>query len=194
MIRSANPEGLPVSHAPPPLSRRAAFGRAFEAATGVVATVVLASACRLSPYHFAGGGLPPNIRTIAVLPFDNQTPIPELQTLLFDSMRTGLSQRLNLRDASETKADAIVRGAIVKYDADVPIGYSADPRQATQARRQLQLVVDVAIIDQSSGRTIFERKGLTVKADYSERAENQGRTQAVQQVVTDIIEGAQSQW
>lgn len=170
------------------MTRRAAVLRAAAAA------VSLASACRFSPYHFAGGGLPPNIRTIAVLPFDNQTPIPELQRDLYDAMRTQLQRRLNLRDASEAKADAIVRGAIVKYDADVPIGYSADPRQATQARRQLQLVVDIAIIDQSSGRTLFERKALTVKADYAERQEPAGRLQAVQQVITDVIEGAQSQW
>ncbi len=153
-----------------------------------------AVACRLNPYHFAGGGLPPNIRTIAVLPFDNQTPIPELQRDLFEVMRIRLREKLNLRDASEAKADAIVRGAIVKYDADVPVGYSADPRQATQARRQLQLVVDVAIIDQSSGRSLWERKALTVKSDYPERDEASGRAQAVLQVVNDVIEGAQSQW
>lgn len=170
------------------ISRRVVIRRGL-----VAAAAALAGACRFSPYHFAGGGLPPNIRTIAVLPFDNQTPIPELQRDLFDAMRTTLFSRLNLRDASENKADAIVRGAIVKYDADVPIGYSAGG-QTTQARRQLQLVVDVAIVDQSSGRTLFERKALTVKADYAERAEAQGRLQAVQQVVTDVIEGAQSQW
>ena len=158
-----------------------------------IAAVVLAGACRFSPYHFAGGGLPRNIRTIAVLPFDNQTPIPELQRDLFDVMRTQLLQRLNLRDASEAKADAIVRGSIVKYDADVPVGYSAGG-QSTQARRQLQLVVDVAIIDQATGRTLYERKALTEKADYAERQEANGRAQAVQQVVTDLIEGAQSQW
>ncbi|HEY0777529.1 MAG TPA: LPS assembly lipoprotein LptE [Gemmatirosa sp.] len=163
--------------------RTVAFGAALTAV----------SACRLSPYHFAGGGLPPNIRTIAVLPFDNQTPIPELQRDLFDAMRTQLFTRLNLRDASENKADAIVRGAIVKYDADVPVGYAAGG-QSTQARRQLQLVVDVAIIDQSTGRTLYERKALTEKADYAERQEVSGRQQAIQQVVTDLIEGAQSQW
>lgn len=170
--------------------RRAFIGRGLLAA----AVLATASACRFSPYHFAGGGLPPNIRTIAVLPFDNQTPIPELQRDLYEAMRTRLRDKLNLRDASETKADAIVRGAIIKYDADVPVGYSADPRQATQARRQLQLVVDVAIIDQSSGRTLYERKALTEKADYAERQEAAGRAQAVQQIITDVIEGAQSQW
>lgn len=155
---------------------------------------VAAAGCRYSPYHFAGGGLPRNIRTIAVLPFDNQTPIPELQSELYTAMRTALRDRLNLRDASDAKADAIVRGAIVKYDADVPVGFSASPREATQARRQLQIVVDVAIIDQSSGRTLFERKGLTQKADYAERQESTGRSEAIRRVINDVIEGAQSQW
>lgn len=158
------------------------------------AAVVALAACRLSPYGFAGGGLPANIRTIAVLPFDNETPVPELQRELFDAMRRELQNRLNLRDASETKADALVRGTIVKYDADVPIGFSADPREANSARRQLQLVVDISIVDQNTGRTLWEKKGLTAKGEYAERNEAAGRRQAIEEVIADIIEGAQSQW
>jgi hypothetical protein len=150
--------------------------------------------CRLSPYKFAGGGLPRNVRTIAILPFENQTAVPDLQRELFESLRTTLQRRLNLRDASESRADAIVRGSIVKYDADVPIAFSADPRAANQARRQLQLVVDVTIIDQASGRTLWERRGLTAKGEYAERNEAAGRRQAIDQLLSDIVEGAQSQW
>ena len=159
------------------------------------ATLALgAAACSLSPYKFAGGGLPRNIRTIAVLPFDNQTAVPDLQRELFDRMRRALQSRLNLRDAAEARADAIVRGAIVKYDTDVPIGFSADPRRANQARRQLQLVVNVSIIDQASGRTLWERAGLTAKGEYAERNEVSGRQQAIDEILNDIVEGAQSQW
>jgi hypothetical protein len=150
--------------------------------------------CRLSPYRFAGGGLPANIRTVAVLPFDNQTSTPDLQREIFESMRRTLLNRLNLRDASEARADAIVRGTIVKYDIDVPVGFSADPRQSASARRQLQLVVDVAIIDQASGRTLWERKGLASKGEYAERNENAGRRLAIEQLLNNIVEGAQSQW
>jgi hypothetical protein len=153
-----------------------------------------AGACRLSPYKFAGGGLPRNVRTIAVLPFDNQTAVPDLQREIFESLRSTLQRRLNLRDASESRADAIVRGAIVSYDADVPIAFSADPRAANQARRQLQLVVDVTIIDQASGRTLWERKGLSAKGEYAERNEPAGRRQAIDEILSDIVEGAQSQW
>lgn len=160
----------------------------------VVACLTLAPACRFIPYSFAGGGLPPHIRTIAVLPFENDTPVPELQREVFEAMRRELFNRLNLRDAAEAKAHAVVRGTIVRYDIDVPIGFSADPSQATSARRQLQLVVDVQIVDQTNGRTLWERKGLTAKGEYAERSEAAGRRQAIDEIIADIIEGAQSQW
>jgi hypothetical protein len=168
--------------------------RALAAAAALAVATGGASACRFSPYKFAGGGLPRNVRTIAVLPFDNQTAVPDLQRELFESMRSTLQRRLNLRDASEARADAIVRGAIVRYDTDVPIAYSADPRAANQARRQLQLVLDVTIVDQASGRTLWERRGLTAKGEYAERNEAAGRREAIDRLLTDIVEGAQSQW
>jgi Lipopolysaccharide-assembly len=160
----------------------------------LLASVCALGACMLSPYHFAGGGLPRNIKTVAVLPFDNQTPVPELQRELLDAMRRQLESRLSLREAAEAKADAIVRGTIVKYEVDVPIGYSSDPQQANSARRQLQLVVDVTILDQSSGKPLWERKGLTAKGEYAERDEAGGRRQAIERVINDVVEGAQSNW
>ena len=178
-------------------AERRPAARGWRRARGValrVAVALLVVGCRFSPYSFAGGGLPSNIRTIAVLPFDNETPVPELQRELFESMRRELQGRLNLRDASETRADAIVRGVIVRYDADVPIAFSSNPQQVTNARRQLQLVVDVSIVEQSTGRTLLEKKGLTTRGEYAERNEAQGRREAIQKVITDIIEGAQSQW
>lgn len=159
-----------------------------------VAALVAVAGCRFSPYTFAGGGLPSNIRTIAVLPFDNETPIPELQREMFEAMRRTLQNRLNLRDAAEARADALVRGTIVRYDADVPIAFSATPGQVSNARRQLQLVVDVTIVEQATGRTLWEKKGLTTKAEYAERNEAQGRREAIEKVINDVIEGAQSQW
>jgi hypothetical protein len=146
------------------------------------------------PYGFAGGGLPSHIRTIAVLPFDNETPVPELQREIFELLRRQLQGRLGVRDASEARADAVVRGRILRYDADVPVGFSADPNQATTASRKLQITVDVEIVDQTTGRTLWERRSLTADANYSERGESAGRRDALERLVNQVIEGAQSQW
>lgn len=155
--------------------------------------LVLLGACGIK-YGFAGGGLPSNIRTMAVLPLENQTASSEVQRELFEQMRRELQRRLGVRDASESRADALVRGVIQSYEADVPVAISADPNQAVSSRRRLQIVVDVEIVDQTSGKVLFQRKGLRGEGDYAQGAEQDGRRQAIQRIVNDIVEGAQSQW
>jgi hypothetical protein len=86
--------------------------------------LLLAGAC-VPRYGFVGGGLPPHIRTIAILPFENETPAPELQRELLEAMRRDFQPRLGVRDAPQERADALVRGIIRTYDVDVPVGYSA---------------------------------------------------------------------
>lgn len=159
---------------------------------GIVATLATLG-CGVH-YGFAGGGLPSNIRTMAVLPFDNQTTSPDVQRELLDVMRQELQHRLGVRDASESRADAIVRGVISGYDADVPVAVSANPAQAVTARRRLQITVDIEIVEQDNGRVLFQRKGMHGEGDYDESAEAKGRQQAIEKIVNDIVEGAQSQW
>jgi len=113
---------------------------------------------------------------------------------LTDALRTKLHDRLGLRDASEAKANAIVRGTIQRYEIDIPIGYSANNKQSTTARRMLQLVVDIEMIDQVTGKTLWQRKRLLAEGQYEERGEATGRKDAIDRIVNDVIDGAQSQW
>lgn len=156
----------------------------------MVVTLLLAGCI----YGFAGGGLPPHVKSVAVLPFDNQTPDPQLQRQIHDQLRREVEGRLGLREATEAKANAIVRGKIVRYDADIPVAYSSNPSQASSADRKLQITVDVEIVDQTTGRTLWSRKGLMEEGTYSERSEADGRRQAIDKLVSDVIAGAQSQW
>ncbi|MEP6999667.1 MAG: LPS assembly lipoprotein LptE [bacterium] len=131
---------------------------------------------------------------MAIQPFDNETPTPELQKEIFETMRKELQPRLGVRDAPEGRADAIVRGVVRAYDVDVPTGYSANPSQAVTSRRRLQITLDVQIVDQTNGKTIWEKKGLRAEGEYAERDEVAGRRDAIKRIVNDIVEGAQSQW
>lgn len=157
-------------------------------------SLVLVALTACIPYGFTGGGLPSHIRTVAIVPFENQTATPELPRELTDALRTRLHDRLGLRDASESKANAIVRGTIQRYEIDIPIGYSATNKQQTSAKRLLQLVVDIEMVDQVTGKTLWQRKGLLAEGQYEERGETTGRKQAIDRIVNDVIEGAQSQW
>ncbi len=141
-----------------------------------------------------GGGLPKHVRTVAVIPFENETANPELTSELHSELRREMERRLGLRDAAEERATAVVRGKITKYEPDIAVGISADPARATSARRKLQIVVDVEIVDQTTGKTLYQRNGVSGEGDYAESEEQNGRKQALQRIVNDIIEGAQSQW
>ncbi len=155
--------------------------------------LALLGAC-VPRYGFAGGGLPAHIRTMAIQPFDNETPTPELQKEIFDAMRRELQPRLGVRDAPLERADAVVRGIVRTYDIDVPVGFSANPGQSVASRRKLQITLDVQIVDQTTGKTLWERKALRAEGEYAERDEVSGRREAIKRVVNDIVEGAQSQW
>jgi hypothetical protein len=155
--------------------------------------VVSVSAC-FTRYGFAGGGLPEHIRTLAILPFENETPSPELQRQLLEALQRDFQPRLGVRQAPEARADAVVRGIIRTYDVDIPVGISANATQSLTSRRNLQITLDVQIVDQTTGKTIFERKGLRAIGEYAEGDEAGGRRDAIRKIVTDLVEGAQSQW
>lgn len=145
-------------------------------------------------YGFSKGAFPANVKTMAVLPFDNATASPDVQRELFEAMNSQLDKRLGVRDAPEARADAVVSGKITGYEADVPVSFSANPNQAVSARRRLQITIDVKIVEQATGKVLWEQKGLSASGEYAERAEAEGRQQAIKQIVDQIVTGAQSQW
>jgi hypothetical protein len=147
-------------------------------------------------YGFAGGGLPSDIKTVAVLPFDNQTAEPTLTQEISVAVREAVEGRLGLRQASERQADAVVRGTISRYEPDLPVAYTGDEAdgRVTVTRRLLEISVSVEILDQKGNKPLWQRSGLLLKGEYDPGQEVEGRREALQDLVTNIVEGAQSQW
>ena len=161
--------------------------------TGVALAVAGAAAGCL--YGFAGGGLPPHIRTVAIVPFDNQTAEPALTQLVGEALREAMERRLGLRPSGETTADAVVRGSITRYDTDIPLAFQTGQQGAVNVtRRRVQLTLSVEIYDQRQGRMLWQRAGLTVDGEYQPPAEREGREVALNKLVSDLVDGAQSQW
>ncbi|MDH3457986.1 MAG: DUF4136 domain-containing protein [Gemmatimonadota bacterium] len=151
-----------------------------------------ASACL---YGFAGGGLPGNIKTVAILPFDNQTAEPVLVQEVADAVQEAMERRLGLRQASEGTADAVVRGAIVRYEPDLLLSQQPGVGGAVQVtRRRIRLMINIEIFDQREGRVLWQRSGLSVDGEYQPPQEADGRKVALEKLVADIVDGAQSQW
>jgi len=109
-------------------------------------------------------------------------------------VREALQGRLGLRLAGEANADAVVRGRVVRYEPGMPLAFQAGQEQVNVTRRQVQLTVDVEIVDQREGKTLWQRQGLSVVGEYQVPQEAEGRKVALQKLVNDIVDGAQSQW
>lgn len=147
-------------------------------------------------YKFSGGGLPANIRTVAVLPFDNLTPEPVLTQEITQAVREAVERRLGLRQSGEAQADALVTGIVRRYDPDLPVSFtgSSVDNRVEVTRRMVQISLDVKIMDQKANKVLWERTGLMVQGEYDPNQEAVGRRKALEKLITDIVEGAQSQW
>ncbi len=147
-------------------------------------------------YGFTGGGFPPEIKTVAILPFDNVTAEPSLTQEVSDSVRAAVQGRLGLRQAGEASADAIVRGSITRYDPDVVFAFTGGTNsRVTVNKRLVQMTVTVEIVNRD-GKSLWQRSGMTLDGEYEpgRDTEAQARGRALSKLVTNIVDGAQSQW
>jgi hypothetical protein len=146
-------------------------------------------------YGFSGGGLPPDVKTAAILPFDNLTSDPTLTSDISFAVREAIQSRLGLRQAGENQADAVVTGTITRYEADLPVAFqSAEGNKVNVTRRLVQVTVDVKILNRATEKVIWERKSLMVEGDYETGKESDGRKKALEKLTQNIVDGAQSQW
>ena len=162
---------------------------------GLLLAVALAvSACN---YSFRAGSFPPaHIRTIAIEPFDNQTNRFELSAELYDQLLTNLPGALGIRTAGADIADAVVRGAITRFDVVTPNYTSGGAGQAPQVvQRQVSIGVSVQIIDLVDNVILWESTNLAAQGEFAEGApELEGRAEAIELLVQRIVDGAQSNW
>lgn len=102
---------------------------------------------------------------------------------------------MGLRAAGETQADALVQGTITRYQPDLPVAFQAgEGNRVDVTRRLVQITVSVEIMDQRANKPLWKRSNLTVEGDYETGREQEGRAKALDKLITDIVDGAQSQW
>jgi hypothetical protein len=151
-------------------------------------------------YGFAGGGLPPELKTVAVLPFENRTSDPTMAQEANREVRDAVQSRLGLRRATEAQADVVVRGTVTRYEPDQPVSYRGTGSTGGRAndvqvsKRLLQLSLDVEMIQKSNGRNLLRTRTFTADAQYDPGREATGRRDALEQLINRLVQEAQSQW
>lgn len=175
--------------------RRRSGIRAADRLVPLLTGLLLLAGCN---YGFEGGGFPSSIRTLYIAPFENETPQFGLEQQLYADMLDKLPGQLGVRIGGEETADAIVRGSIVRYD-DVAQNYrpgsNAQPTGEVVSH-EVQIGVKVELVDVKRNVILWDSQNLTGKGTYRPNEDNDQIAQktAIDDLIKQIVDGAQSQW
>ena len=163
-----------------------------------LSSLLLAVTMLACNYSFQAGSFPPpHVKSIAVLPFDNETNRFELPGELYDQLVRNLPRALGIRTAGEEVADAVVRGSIRTYEVRAPNYRAAIQGQPAEVlQRQVNIVVSVEIVDLVENVILWESSSVVAQGEFLEASETEeiGRIQAIELLVQKIVDGAQSNW
>lgn len=175
--RFPNPSGRPVA-------RLASAALLLLATTGCM-------------YSLTGGGLPGHINTIAVLPFENTTSQPLLETDIEQVMQRVLPGNLGVNLAAEDVADAVIRGRIISYEeVATSVRPTGEDQQVPVVQRQIRIAYEAEIYDVLEDRPLWRARSQSVIGNFQPDSETplEGRSRAIDELIKKVIEGAQSQW
>ncbi len=186
------PEGQVPSR--PPKGR---YAKTHLARTAVV-TLCLGLSSTACFYGFrAGAGFPDYVKTVAIIPFENDTTRPEITDEVFNLLLREFPRSQGLQPAGYDVADAVVQGTITRYDVSTPSYRSGGAGQTPQVlQRQVSLTVEVQIINLVDNEILWESRSVSVRGEFLEESETEddGRALAIELLVQRIIDGAQSNW
>lgn len=178
------------------LFRRATTRRSSATFSTLLLIFLPMFAAGCAVYSFTGGGgFPGHVESLAILPFDNQTTQFTLTQEVTQALLDELPGRLGLRPADETTADAILRGTIVRY-AETATNYQEDRGGPTIFQRRVTITISAEIYDTKEDQVLWEARSLAAFGEYlpDSQSEQQGRDLAIDNLVQQILDGAQSQW
>jgi hypothetical protein len=163
-----------------------------------IAALVLVLSVSACLYSFkAGAGFPDYVKTVAIVPFENETTRPEVTDEVFNLLLREFPRSQGLQPAGEDVADAVVRGTITRYEVSTPSYRAGAGTEAPRVlQRQVNISVKVQIINLADNVVLWESPGISVQGEYLEESESEdvGRALAIELLVQRIVDGAQSNW
>ena len=145
----------------------------------------------------AGAGFPDYVKTVAIIPFENETTRPEITDEVFNLLLREFPRSQGLQPAGYDVADAVIQGKITRYEVSTPSYRAGAAGQVPQVlQRQVSLTVEVQIINQVDNEILWESRAVSVRGEFLEESETEddGRALAIELLIQRIIDGAQSNW
>ena len=125
-------------------------------------SVLVATACG---YRLAGTGsfLPENIKSIAVVPFENRTARPDIEVRTTEAVARELSRRGGYRVVTgKTDADALLEGAVTDFRT-TPVQFN---EQGRATRVETTVVLRASLRDLASGAILWSQGNLLFREQY----------------------------
>lgn len=143
-----------------------------------------------------GGGFPSSVRSIYIAPFENRTDQFDIDQLLAQQLTENLPRSLGVRLAGEQVADAVVRGRITNYQDAAHNYRPGQPGQVEVLQHQVQITVAVEIIDVANNEILWDSQSITGRGEYRPDSQppDAARARAIEHLIQQIVDGAQSQW
>lgn len=117
-------------------------------------------------YRVAGRGdrLPPDVKTIAVPIFTNQTPKFRIEQRLAAALTRELIERTKYRVTTDpSQADAVLQGTVKDVRSGV-ITYDLNTGRATSM--QIQVTTDVKLVDRHTKKLLFANSNFVFREQY----------------------------
>jgi hypothetical protein len=143
-----------------------------------------------------GGGFPPEIRTVYIAPLGNETVQFDVGQQVFSALSERLPRALGLRPAGERVADAVVRGTVTRYEDAAQNYVPGEPGSVEVVQHQVQITMSIQIIDVRANEILYEQTSVSGRGEYrpDTQSDDVARTKAIETLIQQIINGAQSQW
>lgn len=161
---------------------------------GALAVLLAVGGCL---YGFSGGGgLPEHIDTIYVPPVENQSSRLGLTERVTQRLLDAVRGRLGAQTAAEEQADAVIRVTIDEFSDEALSFAGREDEGAEVFQRRVTLRASVEIEDQVKERTMWRSSSVSGTGEYAPRQESEdvGLEGALEDLVQQIVNGAQGQW
>lgn len=117
-------------------------------------------------YHVSGHAdmLPKSVQTIAIPAFKNITSRYKLPERMAGSITREFISRTRYRiNADPERADAVLRGSVLRYDS---YATTFDPATGRSSSVQVIVLLKLALVERASGKVLWERPSMEVRERY----------------------------
>ena len=146
-------------------------------------------------YSSSSGRVDENIKKVAVQYLENLTPESNLGVELSDVIIFALQVDNTLKVVDEASADSIISGKVVRYS----LREVATTSELTVNEYQVQIAVVLTFTVRATGEKVFDKRRFTGTGNYvlndtQGTTEESARSEAVEEIVRDILAQVVEDW